>query len=119
MSVFEWIAANWELVGICFGILVNVAGLAYNIYKFCRTGRLKSMKNLAALFEAAREYELQAEQFEGYTSAEKLNYVLSRLRVLAAELGCTVSEEEMIARIEADIAYSKGVNAAKKGEALE
>ncbi len=119
MNIFEWITANWELVGICFGILVNAAGLAYNIYKFCCTGRLKALQNMSALFEAAREYELQAEQFEGYTSAEKLNYVLSRLRVLAADLGCEFNEEELIARIESDIAYSKGVNGASKSDTLE
>ena len=119
MNMLEWIAANWELVGICFGILVNVAGLAYNIYKFCCTGRLKALQNMSALFEAAREYELQAEQFEGYTSAEKLNYVLSRLRVLAADLGCEFNEEELIARIESDIAYSKGVNSTRRSDTLE
>ena len=32
--MLKWIAENWELVGICFGIAVNVAALAYNIYKF-------------------------------------------------------------------------------------
>ena len=119
MTMFEWIAANWEFVGICFGILVNVAGLAYNIYKFCRAGKLKAFQNMSALLEAAREYELQAEQFEGYTSAEKLNYVLSRLRVLATELGCAFDETEMIARIESDIAFSKGVNHTPESEALE
>ena len=119
MTMFEWIAANWEFVGICFGILVNAAGLTYNIYKFCRVGKIKALENMNALFDAAREYELQAEQFEGYTSLEKLNYVLSRLRVLATELGCAFDEQSMIARIEADIAYSKAVNAVRKGEALE
>ena len=119
MTMLEWIATNWEIVGICFGILVNAAGLAYNIYKFCRVGKLRALQNMNALFEAAREYELQAEQFEGYTSAEKLNYVLSRLRVLASELGCAFDEAEMVARVESDIAYTKGINSKVKGEALE
>ncbi len=119
MAVLEWISANWELVGICFGILVNAAALAYNIYKLCRTGKIKNIENIAALFEAAREYELQAEQFEDYSSAEKLNYVLSRLRVLSAELGCEFNETELTARIEADIAYSKGVNATGRADTLE
>ncbi len=119
MTVLEWISANWELVGICFGILVNAAALAYNIYKFCRTGRLKGLQSMTALFEAAREYELQAEQFTDYSSAEKLNYVLSRLRVLATELGCEFNEAELTARIESDIAYSKGVNATDKADTLE
>lgn len=115
----EWISQNWELVGICFGILVNALVLVYNVYKFCRTGKLKGLQNMTALFEAAREYELQAEQFPDYSSAEKLNYVLSRLRVLASDLGCEFCEEELIARIESDIAYSKGVNAGVRSDSLE
>ena len=111
MKVFEFIAGNWELVGIIFGILVNAAALAYNVYKFCRVGRVRALENMRVMLEAAREYEMEAERFEGYTSAEKLNYVLSRLRTLAAELGCAFREEEMVAQIESDIAYSKGVNA--------
>ena len=38
---------------------------------------------------------------------------------ISGELGCTFDEAEMVARIEADIAYSKGVNAAHSGDALE
>lgn len=115
----EWISQNWELIGICFGIFVNVAALIYNVYKFCRTGKLKGLQKMTALFEAAREYELQAEQFPDYSSAEKLNYVLSRLCVLATQLGCEFNEEELIARIESDIAYSKGVNAGTRSDSLE
>ncbi len=111
MRVFDFIVGNWELVGIIFGILVNAAALIYNVYKFCRIGRVHALENMQVMLEAAREYEVEAERFEGYTSAEKLNYVLSRLRTLAAELGCPFREEEMTRRIEADIAYSKSVNA--------
>ena len=110
MRVFDFIVGNWELVGIIFGILVNAAALIYNVYKFCRIGRVHALENMQVMLEAAREYEVEAERFEGYTSAEKLNYVLSRLRTLAAELGCPFREEEMTRRIEADIAYSKSVN---------
>ena len=117
--MLEWISQNWEVVGICFGILVNAAALVYNVFKFCRTGRLKGLQNKTALFEAAREYELQAEQFSEYSSLEKLNYVLSRLRVLATELGCEFNEEELVARIESDIAYSKGINTGARSDSLE
>ena len=111
MKVFDFIACNWELAGILFGILVNAAALAYNVYKFCRNGRVRTLENMQVMLEAAREYEVEAERFEGYTSVEKLNYVLSRLRTLAADLGCAFREEEMVAQIEADIAFSKRVNA--------
>ena len=118
LNFFEWIGANWELVGICFGILVNAAGLAYNIYKLCRSGKLKALQQAAILAEAAREYEEEAEQFEGYSSAEKLHYVLSRLHTLSAELGCAYDEEKMIHMVESDIAFSKRVNA-KDADKLE
>lgn len=111
MKVIEWIWENWELIGICFGILVNAMGLIYNIYKMCANGKLKALQHAVTLAEAARAYELEAEAFEGYNSAEKLNYVLSRLRVLAAELGCTYNETELVRMIEDDISFSKGVNA--------
>ncbi|MBQ8351602.1 MAG: hypothetical protein IJW51_04900 [Clostridia bacterium] len=119
MTVIEWILANWEIVGICFGILVNAVALVYSICRYLRMGKVKAMQNMKALVEAAREYELQAEQFGDYSSVEKLNYVLTRLRVLACELGCEFDEEAMVAQIESDIAYSKGVNASDRGEALE
>ena len=111
MKVFDFIVGNWELIGIILGILVNAAALIYNIYKFCRSGKVRALENMQLMLEAAREYEVEAERFEGYTSVEKLNYVLSRLRTLAADLGCAFREEEMVAQIEADIAFSKRVNA--------
>lgn len=118
MSFFEWIGANWELVGICFGILVNALGLAYNVYKLCRSGKVKALQQAVMLAEAAREYEEEAEQFEGYSAAEKLHYVLSRLQTMSAELGYQYDEERMIRMIESDIAFSKRVNA-KDGDRLE
>ena len=54
-----------------------------------------------------------AEGFPSYTSAEKLQYVLSRLRIFTAELGCDFDEAALTERIEADIAFSKEVNADK------
>ena len=118
LSFFEWIGANWELVGICFGILVNALGLAYNVYKLCRSGKVKALQHAVVLAEAAREYEQEAEQFEGYGAAEKLHYVLSRLQTLSAELGCQYDEEKMIRMVESDIAFTKCVNA-KQGDRLE
>ena len=111
MKVFDFIACNWELAGILFGILVNAAALAYNVYKFCRNGRVRTLENMQVMLEAAREYEVEAERFEGYTSAEKLNYVLSRLRTLAAELGCAFEEERLIALITEDIDFGNVIGA--------
>lgn len=118
MNILLWLNENWELICICFGILVNAAGVAYNIYKLCRGTHAKSAVKWLTLLEAARQYEIEAEQFEDYTAAEKLQYVLSRLRVLTAELGYPFDEARLSAQIEADIAFSKEVNATKS-ERLE
>ena len=111
----EFFESNWEFLCILFGVLVNLAGLVYNVYKLYRSGCAKSAGNWLAILEAARQYEKEAERFTEYSSAEKLQYVLSRLRVFTAELGCAFDEERLIAQIEADIAFSKEVNADKSG----
>lgn len=118
MGVMEWIHANWELIFICLGVIVNAAGLVYNIIKFCSTGKAKNAANWIAILQAAREYEKEAEGYAEYTSAEKLQYVLSRLRMFTAELGCAYDEAALTDQIEADIAFSKEVNA-DKSERLE
>lgn len=116
MQFFAWLAVNWELLCIGFGILVNLAGLAYNVYKLCRNGKGKHAAAWLCVLEAAREYEKEAEGFSHYTATEKLQYVLSRLRVFTAELGYPFEEERLTAQIAADIAFSKEVNARKSGE---
>jgi hypothetical protein len=118
MNVLLWLNQNWELICICFGILVNAVGVAYNIYKLCRGTHAKSAARWLTILEATRQYEIEAEQFQDYTAAEKLQYVLSRLRTLTAELGIPFDEARLTAQIEADIAFSKEVNATKS-ERLE
>ena len=118
MTIFTWITANWELLCILLGVLVNAGALAYNVYKMCRSGKLRDAQNWLELLDAARRFEVEAEAFGEYSSAEKLHYVLSRLRNYAAELGCSFDEERLTARIREDIAFSKAVNA-DKSERLE
>ncbi|MBO5354471.1 MAG: hypothetical protein J6B09_00210 [Clostridia bacterium] len=118
MNILLWLNQNWELICICFGILVNAVGVAYNIYKLCRGTHAKGAACWLKILEAARVYEIEAEQFQDYTAAEKLQYVLSRLRLLTAELGIPFDEARLSAQIEADIAFSKEVNATKS-ERLE
>ena len=113
MNVMLWIEDNWEMICICFGIFVNLLGLGYNVFKIWRSGHVKSVADWLAVMEAAREFEQEAETFSCYSAAEKLQYVLSRLRVFTAEIGCEFDEERLIAQIEADIAFSKAVNADK------
>ena len=118
MSVLQWLQENWEVLCIVFGLIVNALGLAYNIWKYVRAGGSKKQEKLLEVLRAAREYEREAECMTGYSGAEKLQYVLSRLRILTADLGYPYDEEELRVAIEADIAFSKEVNA-EKSEVLE
>lgn len=118
MSVFFWLEAHWEMICIAFGVLVNALGLVYNVYKFCRSPRGKRAEDWIAVLEAARGFEREAEAITAYTAAEKLQYVLARLNEFMAERGCDFEQETLIAQIEADIAFSKEVNA-RKSERLE
>lgn len=110
MKVLQWIDENWELICICVGLLFNLIGLIYNILRARRCGALTNAADWLAILEAARQYEKEAERFTEYSGAEKLQYVLSRLRVFAADLGCYFDEEAVIDQIETDIAFSKEVN---------
>lgn len=118
MNFFEWLGGNWELVCILFGIFVNALGLAYNVVKYLRSGGFRRAEQRLAILEAARQYECEAEAMENYTGAEKLQYVLSRLRSFTAEMNVAFDEGELTSLVEADIAFSKRVNA-DKSEALE
>ncbi len=110
MAFFEWITANWELICVFFGIIVNAVCVVYNLIEaFC--SEEGSAKAWIALLEAAREYEIEAERFSTYSGAEKLQYVLTRLRALAAEFDHPFDEEKLVEQIRADIAFSKAVNA--------
>ncbi len=118
MNFFEWLSENWELVCILFGIFVNAAGLGYNVVKYLRSGGFRRAEQRLALLEAARQYECEAEAMQNYTGAEKLQYVLTRLRRFTAEQNMSFDEQALTEQIEADIAFTKQVNA-DKSEVLE
>ena len=111
MNILQWINENWELICICCGLVFNLVGLIYNVCRSYRCGKRLAADDWLAILEAARQYEREAECFTEYGAAEKLQYVLSRLRVFTAELGCAFDEERITAQIEEDIAFSKAVNA--------
>lgn len=116
--MFDWILENWGLICIWLGILANAAGLVYHLCKLLRGGGLRRTEEWLALREAARRFECEAEGFRSFTGAEKLQYVLYRLREYMAERGVSFEEGELISAVEADIAFSKEVNACKS-EVLE
>ena len=116
--MFDWIFENWGLLCIWFGILANAAGLIYSVCKLLRRGGLRRLEEWIALREAARRFECEAEAFTAFTGAEKLQYVLYRLREYMTERGVSFEESELIAAVEADIAFSNEVNA-MKSETLE
>ncbi len=116
MNILCWIRENWGLICIGLGVLVNALGLAYNVVKYVRAGGLRRAGQRLALWEAARRFECEAQAMENYTGAEKLQYVLSRLRQLTAEMGVDFDERELTEQISADVAFAKEMNATKSEE---
>ena len=112
MAFFESITKNWELICVFFGIVVNAVCVVYNLIGVCRSGE-GGAEVWLTLLSAAREYEIEAERLSAYSAAEKLQYVLSRLRALCAEFDYPFEEEKLVEQIRADIAFSKAVNAEK------
>jgi hypothetical protein len=116
--MLQWLQENGDLLCICLGIVINALGLAYSIYKYLRAkGVQGAAELLPALYQAARRFECEAEA-TALKGEEKLAFVLERLRLFTAEQGVPRSDEELIAIVEADIAFSKEVNA-PKSEVLE
>ena len=99
-------------------LAVNALALVMNVRKYLRMGGGSHAQGMLAILEAARRFECEAEQMTGYSGAEKLQYVLSRLRVFTADMGYPYDEEALRAAVESDIAFSKEVNA-DKSERLE
>ena len=103
MNVLRWIQENRELLCICFGLLLNLAGVIYHVWRSCRAGGMKRLEDWLAILEAARQFEREAELLLEGTTAEKLQYVLSRLRVFTAEQGLPFEEKRLKKQIEADM----------------
>ena len=117
-AVLEWIGDNWGLICICFGILVNAAGLVYNITRYVRAGGLRRAEGWQELLAAARRYECEAEGIADFDGAEKLEYVLSRLREYTALLGFEYDRDMLESMVEKDIGFANELNAIKS-ERLE
>ncbi len=117
-TVLEWLGENWELICICFGILINAAGLAYNVTRYVRAGGLRRAEGWQELLAAARKYECEAEGVAGLDGAAKLEYVLSRLREYTALLGFEYDREALTELVEKDVGFANELNAIKS-ERLE
>ena len=111
MKVFEAILSNWELICVACGIVVNLAALVYNFVRFFRSDRSQNALAWLELLGAARKFEQEAEGYATYNAAQKLEYVLERLREFSEEKGIAFERERLIEQINADIAFSKEVNA--------
>ena len=116
MLFLQWLTQNRELMFICIGVLINAVGLLYNVMKYLRAGGVKSSKMLLAMRDAARRFECEAENEQGLTGAQKLAFVLEKLRQLSEKMKYPYDEKQMIAMIEEDIAFSREVNATKSEE---
>ena len=110
MIVFDWVMTHLDLVILALTVLLNLALLASWVLRIWRGDRATALQKWLNMLEAAREFEMEAEGFSHYSAAEKLNYVLSRLRTLAVQLEIPFEEGRLVAAVEKDIAFSKVVN---------
>ncbi|MBE6594198.1 MAG: hypothetical protein E7644_00205 [Ruminococcaceae bacterium] len=111
MTVFDFVMEHFDLAVLVLTVLLNLVLLCASAVRAWRGDRAASLQKWLQLLEAAREFETEAEGFSHYSAAEKLNYVLSRLRTLSATLDVPFEEEALMAAVEKDIAFSKVVNA--------
>ena len=116
MFFLQWLTENRELLFICLGIVINAAALLYNVVKYLRARGGKNAKVLLAIRDAARRFECEAENAGALTGAEKLAYVLEKLREFTDRMGYAYQETQLIAMVEEDIAFSREVNADKSEE---
>ena len=112
------IAENWELICICFGLFVNVIGLLYNIIRYVRAGGLRHAGEWQELLAVLRKYECEAEGIAGLDGAEKLEYVLCKMREYSETVGQKYDREALAEAVERDIGFFNEMNDIKS-ERLE
>lgn len=112
------IGENWELICICFGLLVNALGLVYNVVRYVRAGGLRRAGDWQEMLIALRRYECEAEGIEGLDGAAKLEYVLTKMREHTDALGETYDREMLMSAVKRDIGFANEINAIKS-ERLE
>ena len=96
MIVFDWVMTHLDLVILALTVLLNLALLASWVLRIWRGDRATALQKWLKMLEAAREFEMEAEGFSHYSAAEKLNYVLSRLRTLAVQLEIPFEEGRLV-----------------------
>ena len=111
MQLIKWFTENPQAVPLLFGILINLAGLAYNLYEYIRSGKGRDVRGWLLMLEAARQFEMEAEATAGLASAGKLAFVLEKLNAFAAGQGLPFDAEKCRRQVEEDIAFTRQVNA--------
>lgn len=111
MQLIKWFTENPQAVPLLFGILINLAGLAYNLYEYIRSGKGRDVRGWLLMLEAARQFEMEAEATAGLDSAGKLAFALEKLNAFAAGQGLPFDAEKCRRQVEEDIAFTRQVNA--------
>ena len=109
----ECLSENWELICICFGILINALGVGYNVYRYVRAGGLRRAEGWQELLDASRRYACEAERIAGLNGAQKLEYVLARLREYTDLMGFDYDTELLTGVVEGEIRFANELNAVK------
>ena len=109
----EWLGENWELICICFGILINALGVVYNVYRYVRAGGLRRAEGWQELLDMSRKYACEAEGQAGLSGSQKLEYVLTRLREYTDLMGVEYDTEALTSLVNGEIGFANELNAIK------
>jgi len=101
---------SWCLTGITTIISV-IIGIRKGKYK----GLFKSISAVKTNVDKLIELVEEAEKHDGYSSADKLEFVITKFQAYCIENKCEFNQEEVVQEIEELIRLSKEVNSKNKG----
>lgn len=108
MKFVDWLAQNW---GLLLTIATTIASLVLYVLEAIKKKNAKAIQNVLS---DVPELVTKAESLFGAGhGADKLQWVLTQLRLIAIEHHATVSQEELTAEIEKVVSATKNVNTDK------
>lgn len=100
---------SWCLTGLSV-IITFIVGLRKGKYK----GLFKSISVVKANIDKIIELVEEAEKHENYSSADKLEFVLTRYQAYCIEKNLDFNQDEVVEEVEELIRLSKEVNSKNK-----
>lgn len=108
MTFWSWLSANW---GLLLTIITTIISFVLYVYENLRKRNAKAVADVLANIP---DLITKAESVFGKgRGADKLQWVLTQLRLIAMERKASVSQEELTAEIEKVVEATKNVNTDK------